>query len=213
MTNMSDSNDAQPSGGGAQIKETEHEEIGGKEPSGKPAAIGRWTFETRIVREIILDELEGRVLNACAGKTKLDKEGVEIVRNDINPEIDADYHLDIEEIDTVFDEDSFDVVVLDPPFDQTQSDEHYDGLHARNLGRARQKLVELIRPGGKIVELGWSTWSASDFSQDFDEVESIHLRRAMPGRKPIFVTVDRRTQKPLVADGGTARPRDGVKQW
>jgi len=192
--------DARPSGGGAQIKECDREEIGGKEPGGKPSAIGRWTFQTRIVREIVLDELDGRVLNACAGKTKLEKEGVEIVRNDINPEIDADYHVDIEEIDTVFDEDSFDVVVLDPPFDQTQSDEHYDGLHARNLGKARQKLVELIRPGGKIVELGWSTWSASEFFQGFEEAKPpIHLRRAMPGRKPIFVTVDRRNTHSLAS--------------
>jgi len=194
-----------PSGEVAQIKQCDREEIGGKEPDGKPAAIGRWTFQTRIVREIVLDELKGRVLNACAGKTKLEKGGVEIVRNDLNPEIDADHHVDIEKVDEVFEPDSFDVVILDPPFDQSQSDEHYDGLHARNLGKARQKLVELIRPGGKIIELGWSTWSASDYFQEFDEVDSIHLRRAMPDRKPIFVTVDRRTQQPLVADGG-ARP-------
>lgn len=70
------------------------ENIGGKEPDGKPAAIGRWTFQTKKVRDALLPYLDGRVLNAFAGKTHLAeyKRGITEIRNDINPERDADYH-------------------------------------------------------------------------------------------------------------------------
>lgn len=176
-------------------------EIGGKEPNGKPACIGRWTFQTRKVREELLDKLHGRVLNACAGQTHLSKNGIDVVRNDLNPDIEADYHVDITDIDTVFDDHSFDVVVLDPPFDQTQSDELYDGLHARDVGTARKKLAALVKPGGSIVEFGWSTWSSSDYFQSYENDCTVHFKRAIPERRPVFMTADRLTQTTLEAVG------------
>ncbi len=171
--------------------------IGGKERDGKPAAIGRWTFETRKVRNEVEDELRGRVLNACAGKTKLRKPGVEIVRNDLNPDIDADLHVDIEEIGQHFEADSFDVVVLDPPFDQGQAEEHYGNLHARKLGKARKALASLVKPGGTIVEFGWSEWAAADYFDGWQRERVVRFRRGIPDRPPVFMVVDRNVQTKL----------------
>lgn len=175
------------------------ENIGGKEPDGKPAAINRWTFQTKKVRDVVLHYSEGRVLNAFAGKTRLSdyKRGIEEVRNDLNPERDADYHLDAADLGDVFDEGSFDVVVLDPPFDQTQSDEHYDGLHARDLGAVRKGVAPLVKPGGRMIQFGWSLWGVADYLPLWSREDKLLFRRAIPERRPILMTVDVKSQTTL----------------
>src|SRR6056297_1529565 len=57
----------------------------------------RWTFQSNKIREWVEERLQGRVLNACAGRTKLVHDG-EIVRNDIDEERDADLHVDVCEV-------------------------------------------------------------------------------------------------------------------
>lgn len=175
------------------------ENIGGKEPDGKPAAIGRWTFQTKKVRDALLPYLEGRVLNAFAGKTALSdyKRGINEVRNDLNPEREADYHYDAAELGDLLTEESFDVVVLDPPFSQSQADEHYDGLHARNMAGVRKSVAPLVKPGGCIVEFGWSLWDTSDYFELFQREEKLLFRRGIPDRQPVLMTVSRKGQMTL----------------
>ena len=173
--------------------------IGGKEPNGKPAAIGRWTFQTKKVRDEVLKHTNGRVLNAFAGKTKLSdyKRGLTEVRNDINPLRPADYHFDAVEIGDVFDDESFDAVVLDPPFDQTQSDEHYEGMHARDMADVRKAVAPLVKPGGVIVELGWNMWGAADYFDEWVRDEKLLFRRGIPARQPVLMVADRKAQSKL----------------
>lgn len=171
--------------------------VGGRHPDGTPIALGRWTFETPVVRHVVEDTLSGRILNACAGKTKLSAAGDrEIVRNDINPERNADYHYDVCEIDDHFDADTFDVGVFDPPFDQGQADELYDGMHASDLGRAREALATLVRPGGRLVELGWNSHSVAAW--DGWDREALHIFERGPCLQPVFCAVDRNVQTTLV---------------
>lgn len=177
--------------------------VGGKEPDGKPAAIGRWTFETKKVRDRLLPLLNGRVLNAFAGKVRLDehRRGIEEVRNDINPERDADYQLDAADLGDVIEPSSIDVAVLDPPFDQTQSDEHYDGLHARDMGDVRKEIAPLVKTGGLIVEFGWSLWDASDYFDGWYREGMVLFRRGIPDRRPVFMTVCAKSQATLQDTG------------
>ena len=192
-----DPHDTRPDGGIAVSHSEPHRlkihNVGGREPDGEPSYIGRWTFETKIVRDVVERCIEGRVLNACAGKTELDHDG-EIVRNDLNPDRDADVHHDVCSIDEVFEPCSFDGVVFDPPFDQTQAEEHYDGLHDRQRGPARRKLAELVRPGGIFIELGWNDHGPA-LAFDGWEREECHRYRRGPSYQPIFLTVDRRKSR------------------
>lgn len=176
--------------------------VGGREPDGTPTYVGKWTFQTKMIRDRVEGALEGRVLNACAGKTKLTHNG-EIVRNDLNEKRDAHYHVDVCEIDSVFDEESFNTVVFDPPFDQAQADEHYESMHCRELAPARKKLAALVRPGGIFVEAGWNTHGPAAW--DGWKREELHLFNRGPTLQPVFLTVDRRLSRQSTLDYPTSQ--------
>jgi len=164
--------------------------VGGKEPNGKPTRIGKWTFSTKMVRDVVLDSCSGRVLNACAGETHLKKRGCEFVRNDINDDIDADSHVDVRSIDEAYEAESFDAVILDPPFDPGRAEKLYEGMHASGYSDARTAVTELVRPGGVVIELGWNSWSLAD-KDGWERVEH-HLYRQSSFKADIHLTVDRR---------------------
>lgn len=173
--------------------------VGGREPDGSPAAIGRWTFQTKVVREVVEDAIGGRVLNACAGPTRLTNGGGEMVRNDINPDIEADYHKDICELgDEPFDGKRFDGCVIDPPFDQTNAEKHYEGWHAGDIAAARENLSEIIKPGGVMVECGWNSHGIGIADDAWDR-EALHIFYRGPCLPDMFLTVDRKTQITLGA--------------
>lgn len=195
MTDESTTESRQYADVGGQIDITVHH-VGGKHPDGTPIALGKWTFETPVVREVVLDNLGTQVLNACAGKTTLVQAGSRtIVRNDINEDRDAEYHHDVCTISEQFDPNAFDTVVFDPPFDQAQADEHYESMHARDLGQAREELAGLVCPGGRFIELGWNSHSVAAW-HDWERT-SLHIFERGPCLQPVFLTVDRKIQTKL----------------
>lgn len=107
--------------------------------------------------------------------------------------------IDAADLGDVIDEESVDVAVLDPPFDQTQSEEHYDGLHARDMGDIRREIAPLVKPGGCIVEFGWSLWDASDYFPLYSREEKLLFRREIPDRRPVLMTVCQKSQNTLDA--------------
>jgi len=168
--------------------------VGGREPDGSPSYIGPWTFDTKLVRDEVIGAIEGPTLNACAGKTRLDEEhSAPVVRNDLNPDRHAHVNVDVATIDEVFPKESFRSVVFDPPFDQTQSEDHYEGMHDRQRGPSRRKLAGLVEPGGVFVECGWNMFSPGEF--DGWEREAVIVYRRGPSYQPMFLTVDRRTSR------------------
>ena len=156
----------------------------------QPTRIGKWAFATKMVRDVVLDAVNGRVLNACCGETKLEKRGCEFVRNDIDSSIDADTHADVRSIDEHYQPESFDAVILDPPFDPGRAEKLYEGMHANGYTEARKAIAPLVNPGGTVVELGWNSWSMSDM-EGWEPVEH-HLYRQSSFKADIHLTVDRR---------------------
>jgi len=118
----------------------------------------RWTFGAQKLRDWVESQLDGRVLNACAGQTHLTHVGP-IVRNDINPEIDADYHVDVRDLPDVLEAESFDVIVLDPPFSERQSTITYDREEDTlpTVTELADVVDALLKPGGRVIRLGYTT--------------------------------------------------------
>lgn len=169
--------------------------IGGRNADGSPAAISKWTFETDLVRNRVCDYLSGRVLNACAGKTELPHPN--IVRNDINGEMpNLDSQQDVATLRECYQDGAFDAVVFDPPFDLTQAETHYEGIHVSDITAARDELAELVAPGGVLIEFGWSSHSVSSWRGW--EPEQMWLFQRSPTVPDVFATVDRKIQRTLI---------------
>jgi len=116
----------------------------------------RWTFQSTKIKDWVELWLEGRVLNACAGKTKLDHDG-EMIRNDVDTDREADIHVDVNEIAGHFEANSFDTIIFDPPFSDHQASETYDSTDPVQESAAINQFDQLLKPGGKVVKMGFST--------------------------------------------------------
>lgn len=116
----------------------------------------KWTFQSDKIREWCESYCEGRVLNACAGKTHLQYDG-EVVRNDLDGERDADLHVDVCEIAEHFDRASFDTIVYDPPFSQNQANRSYEGRNVGEDALAKRQFHELLKGGGRVIQFGYTT--------------------------------------------------------
>lgn len=135
----------------------------------------RWTFQSTKIRKWVEVRLQGRVLNACAGKTKLAHDG-EIIRNDLDEEREADLHVDVCEITDELEEASIDTIVYDPPFSENQANESYeleDG-QAVVAGRdavAKREFDELLAPGGRVIQFGFTTTCMPRSVGDYERKE------------------------------------------
>ena len=116
----------------------------------------KWTFKSDKMRRWVEIRLQGRTLNACAGKTKLNHDH-EIVRNDIDEDRDADTHFDVCEIADHFESESFDTIVYDPPFSQNQANRSYEGQQVGDDALAKREFDELLAPGGRVIQFGFTT--------------------------------------------------------
>lgn len=167
---------------------------GGRDSDGSPRMLSRWTFEYTPAREFVENRLQGRVLNACAGQSHLTHDGP-IVRNDLNPDVEADTHHDVTTIADHFETNSFDTIVFAPPFDQKQADEKYDGLHAKDVYAAFRQFNELTRADGLVITFGWSSWGMRSFPA-FEREETFLFQRG-PIHRDYIASVDRRTSAEL----------------
>lgn len=163
---------------------------GGSDPDGSARMLSRWTFDYTPARNLVREYMHGRTLNACAGKTVLDHDD-EIVRNDLNPKRDADYHVDVAKVADHFSAQSFDTVIFDPPFDEKQAETKYDGMHAMDVYSALEGFNELVRPGGHVISFGWNSWGMRSFPA-FERVDTVLLQRG-PIHRDVITAIDRRT--------------------
>lgn len=149
----------------------------------------RWTFQSDTIRDWVENHLDGRVLNACAGKTHLRHDG-EIIRNDLNQDRDADLYVDVCEIAGHFDRASFDTIIYDPPFSQNQASRSYNGRNVGDDALAKRQFHELLRQGGRVIQFGYST-TCMPMSLGYTR-EAVGLFNTLGRMNDYLGTVDRR---------------------
>lgn len=174
----------------------------------------KFTFEADAIREWVEDRLNGRVLNACAGPTRLTHSG-EIVTNDIDPEIETDLSVDVARLAAELPQESFDTVLFDPPWSLYQANMRYDGRHVTKgdvaidmsdlpqsvkrdktqVGHARlakDGFDYLLRPGGTVIQLSYSGCCMPARLQ-YEQLERV-MFDPIGEAKTLIGSVDRRTQ-------------------
>jgi hypothetical protein len=112
----------------------------------------RYTFESPKIRAWVEANCRGKVLNLFAGKTLLN---LDEVRNDIDPEAPAGYHLDAYEFIHKCKPKRFDTVLLDPPYAYRKAMEMYKGHYTSKFKLIADEVPRVLKPGGIVISFGY----------------------------------------------------------
>ena len=88
------------------------------------------------------------------------------VTNDIDPEHDTDYHMDALDFLSMFDDESVDLVLYDPPYSPRQVAECYRKLNrsvnmqttqATYWSKQKEQIARIVKPYGKVITCSWNS--------------------------------------------------------
>ena len=110
------------------------------------------------------------------------------LRNNLNPNIPAAYHLDAEHFVEQLKEKVF---LVDPPYSVRQANLHYDGFHFEHerMKDLRRSMVNKLKLGGLIIMFGWSSVGMNDHVSFKRELTMIIAHGGY--RYDTIVTIDR----------------------
>lgn len=120
------------------------------------------TFEIKPIHDLIVDEItDGIWIDPFANRNKLAS-----ITNDLSTGFDTDYHLDALDFLKMFDTDSVDGVLYDPPYSPRQVSECYnnvgynvtwDTTKASFWGNHKREISRIVKIGGKVITFGWNS--------------------------------------------------------
>lgn len=120
------------------------------------------TFDIKPIKELIQSELtNGTWIDPFANQNKL-----ATITNDLNPDFDTDYHMDALDFLKIFQNESVDGVLYDPPYSPRQVTECYQGVgmnvtsettRASFWGNQKKEISRIVKPGGKVITFGWNS--------------------------------------------------------
>lgn len=128
------------------------------------------TFAIKPIRELVSSELvEGIILDPFANNSSIKQfmtEKQKYISNDLDTQYETDYHLDALDFLGMFDDNSVDMILYDPPYSVRQVSECY-----RSLGRTvnmettqssywtkqKKEVARILKPNGKVISFGWNS--------------------------------------------------------
>ena len=121
------------------------------------------TFDIKPIKELLKNEVDNSKLwiDPFANKNK-----IATITNDLNPEYDTTYHMDALEFLKMFDDNSVDGVLYDPPYSPRQVSECYkhvgynvtqETTRASFWSNHKKEISRIVKPGGKVITFGWNS--------------------------------------------------------
>lgn len=120
------------------------------------------TFSIKPIKELLLEEMTGGLwIDPFANASKL-----ATITNDLNKDFDTDYHMDAFEFLEMFEDNSVDGVLYDPPYSNRQVSEIYKGVgipvtkettQSTFWIRQKREISRILKPGGKVISFGWNS--------------------------------------------------------
>lgn len=121
----------------------------------------KWTFLIKPIKELLQEELtDGVWIDPFSGMYS-----PATIKNDLDPTKEAQYHMDAIEFLKMFEDESVDGVLFDPPYSPRQVRECYDGISGSIKwdGRvnfwsdAKNEIARITKKGGKVICFGWNS--------------------------------------------------------
>lgn len=121
------------------------------------------TFSIKPIRELIDKYISDKklVIDPFANNNRIAN-----ITNDIDPDFDADYHLDAIDFLKVFEDQSVDCVLYDPPYSPRQVSECYTKLgktvnmqttQASYWSNQKEQIGRIVKHGGVVITCGWNS--------------------------------------------------------
>ena len=121
------------------------------------------TFEVVPIKKLIAEELGEDTfwIDPLANSNHIAD-----VTNDLNPAYDTDYHMDALDFLKIFDNESVDGVLYDPPYSPRQVSECYKNFgievtqettRASFWGNHKKEIARIVKPSGKVITFGWNS--------------------------------------------------------
>lgn len=121
------------------------------------------TFDMKVVSELLKEEINGGlVVDPFANKNQIAH-----LTNDLNTRYDTNFNKDALDFLRMFEDESVDVVLFDPPYSPRQIKEAYEsvGLDTQGgmLTRAsywsdlKREITRILRVKGKVISFGWNS--------------------------------------------------------
>ena len=130
------------------------------------------TFKIKPIKNIIERYQEELVSNSLVldpfsnQNIVIDRERLNLITNDIDPQYDTDYSLDALDFLKMFSDESVDLVLYDPPYSPRQVSEVYKKLdmsvnmqttQASYWGNQKKEISRIVKKGGYVLTFGWNS--------------------------------------------------------
>ena len=121
------------------------------------------TFEIEPIKQLLSEEVDRQKkwIDPFANRNRIAS-----VTNDLNPEFDTDYHLDALDFLRMFDDESIDGILYDPPFSPRQVSECYkqfgfnvtsETTQSSFYAKNKAEISRILKVGGKVISCGWNS--------------------------------------------------------
>jgi len=155
------------------------------------------TFTIKPIKELINRYLKGVIIDPFANSSKLGT-----VTNDLNPEMDTNYHLDGLAFLKLMGTESADVILYDPPYSITQAAQCYNAfgkdkleINVANMGywaACKSEVARVLKPDGVCIICGWSSnGNGIGINRGFEMIELLLVPHG-GSKNDTIVTVERK---------------------
>ena len=161
------------------------------------------TFTIKPIRELINRYVkEGMIIiDAWANNSKIGT-----IRNDLNPEMDTQFHLDALEFLKLQPDNSADLVLYDPPYSISQATEMYKSfgkdkldVHVSNMGywgECKNQVARILKTDGVCIICGWSS-NGIGLKRNFEMTEILLVPHGGSKNDTIVTVEYKRTNQQL----------------
>ena len=120
------------------------------------------TFDIKPIKEVIDKYMvEGVIIDPFANKNK-----IATITNDLDEQYDTDYHMDATDFLKMFEDNSVDMILYDPPYSPRQVSECYKNLgktvnmqttQASYWSNHKKEIGRILKPNGIVITCGWNS--------------------------------------------------------
>lgn len=162
------------------------------------------TFKIKPIRELIerrIKEVKDKNPNAIIIDPFANQSKLADITNDLDNQYDTDYHMDALDFLKMFNDNSVDMVLYDPPFSPRQVSECYRKLgktvnmqttQASYWSKQKKEIARIVKKDGIVITCGWNSGGIGK-TNGFEIVEILLVPHG-GWHNDTIVTVDKKTK-------------------